>query len=429
MISLTKTGIKLGLENTRKLLDHLGNPHLQRRTIHISGTNGKGSTAVFIESILRSAGYRTGLYTSPHLNCFEERIQLNRLPIPPVDLVRLSKQLRQVVEKYEISVTFFEFGTVLAFLYFNECDTDWNIIEVGLGGRLDATNLTQAEISIITSISLDHTEYLGQDLKSITMEKALIIKDYGTVFANIQDEELRTVVETVAHERSARLFWLGNDFKVQKIKMRAGLQEFDYIADEFRLDQLETSLIGEHQACNAALAIATCRHLALKEGKIDAKHIRQGVKNAHWPGRMEIISHQPLVVIDCAHNPAGVNILTKTLRQVFTGRKIILLLGVMRDKPLKEMMQSFSQLADTVILVKPQQERSKDPYELQNEFFHGQSNVEVIESVPNAIKSAVNRATSKDIICVTGSIFTVAEAIKWMADDSIPDNSGSLLGS
>lgn len=427
MFSLTKSGIKLGLENTRKLLEYVGDPHLQKRTIHISGTNGKGSTAAFIESILRTAGYRTGLYTSPHLNYFEERIQLNRIPIPPEDLIRLSNQVRQVVEKYDIPVTFFEFGTVLAFLYFNESDTDWNIIEVGLGGRLDATNLTQAEISIITSISIDHTEYLGEDLKGIAKEKALIIKGYGTVFANIHDEELRAVVETVARERSARLFWLGKGFKVQQINMREGQQTFDYIAEDFQLEQLETSLIGEHQAANAALAIAACWHLAEKDGKIDANHIRQGVKNAHWPGRLEIIANDPLVVLDCAHNPAGVISLTKTLQQVFAGRKIILVLGVMRDKPLKEMMQSFIQLAESIILVKPQQERSEDPYHLQKEYGH--SKVEVIEAIPDALKSARAKASSGDIICVTGSIFTVAEARKWMVDDSILDNSGSHLGS
>jgi dihydrofolate synthase/folylpolyglutamate synthase len=429
LFSLSKTGIKLGLENTRKLLKHFGDPHLQRRTIHIAGTNGKGSTAVFIESILRSAGYRTGLYTSPHLNCFEERIQVNRLPIPPEDLIRLSNRVRQVVEKYEIPVTFFEFGTVLAFLYFNESDTDWNIIEVGLGGRLDATNLTQAEISIITSISLDHTEYLGQDLKGIAKEKALIIKGYGTVFAHIHDEEVQEVVETVAREQSARLFWLGKDFKVRQTDMRAGQQKFDYIADDFQLDQLETSLIGQHQAENAALAIAACCHLAAKNGKIDAKHIRQGVKNAHWPGRLEIIAKDPRVVLDCAHNPAGVNNLTKTLRQVFAGRKVILVLGVMRDKPLEEMMKSFSQLAETIILVKPRQERSEDPYHLQKKYLHEHNKVEVIEAIPRALESAIARATSEDIICVTGSIFTVAEARKWMFDDSIPDNSSSFLGS
>ena len=430
MLNLSKTGIKLGLENTRKLLKHFGDPHLQRRTIHIAGTNGKGSTAVFIESILRSAGYRTGLYTSPHLNCFEERIQLNRLAIPPEDLIRLSNQVRQVVEKYQIPVTFFEFGTVLAFLYFNECDTDWNIIEVGLGGRLDATNLTQAEISIITSISLDHTEYLGQDLKGIAKEKALIINGYGTVFAHIHDEEVRAVVETIAHERSARLLWLGKDFKVRQTDMHADQQKFDYIGDDFQLDQLETSLIGQHQAENAALAIATCRYLSVKEGKISAKHIRQGIKNAYWPGRFEIIAKDPPVVLDCAHNPAGVNNLTKTLRQVFsTKRKVILVLGVMRDKPLDEMMRPFCQLAETIILVKPQQERSQDPHHLQKEFFHEHSKVEVIEAIPEALKSAIARASSEDIICVTGSIFTVAEARKWMFDDSIPDNSSALLGS
>ena len=431
MYALSKTGIKLGLENTRKVLEYFGDPHLQRRTIHIAGTNGKGSTAAFIESILRSAGYSTGLYTSPHLNCFEERIQHNRLPISQQDLIRLSDQVRQVVEKLKIPVTYFEFGTVLAFLYFKEMDTDWNIIEVGLGGRLDATNLTKAEISIITSISLDHTEYLGHNLKDIAREKALIIKGYGTVFAHVDNEELREVIESVADEQSARLFWLGRDFKVQKTDVHAGQQKMDFMSDDVQLDQLEIGLMGEYQAENAALAVAACRHLGDAEGKIDEKHIRHGLKNTHWPGRMEIVSKDPHVVLDCAHNPAGVNSLTKTLRQIYANCNIILVLGVMQDKPLAEMMLSFRQLAESIILVKPNQERSADPHKLKQEMLQEHKNVEVIEDIPSALSSAIAKVgrSSKDIICVTGSIFTVAEARKWMVDESILDNSGSHLGS
>jgi len=189
LYDLNPGAIKLGLENTRRLLDYLGNPHLKVPAIHIAGTNGKGSTAAFIESILRVSGIRVGLYTSPHLLHFRERIQVNRSPIPEPELTEMIFRVKRAVEDMKLPITFFEFGTVMAFLYFFEQKTEWNVIEVGMGGRLDSTNLCQAEISIITSIGLDHTQYLGPTLKQIAYEKACIINNFGTVFAHIEDEE------------------------------------------------------------------------------------------------------------------------------------------------------------------------------------------------------------------------------------------------
>ena len=195
LYSLTQSGIKLGLQNTSRLLEYFENPHLGIRTIHICGTNGKGSTAAITESVLRAAGLKTGLYTSPHLLDFRERIQINRSLIEKQAATELILRIKKAVEELDIPVTFFEFGTVLAFLYFKEHDTDVNILEVGLGGRLDATNLCESEISIITSISRDHTEFLGTDLKQIAFEKASIIKDSGTVFAHIPNEKLFNVIK------------------------------------------------------------------------------------------------------------------------------------------------------------------------------------------------------------------------------------------
>ena len=217
LYSLTHSGIKLGLENTSKLLEYFENPHLGIRTIHISGTNGKGSTAAIIESILRTAGLKTGLYTSPHILDFRERIQINRSLIEKQDTTELILRIKKAVKKLDIPITFFEFGTVLAFLYFKENNTDVNILEVGLGGRLDATNLCEAEISIITSISHDHTEFLGSELKQIAFEKASIIKESGTVFAHIPDKEIFNVVNSLAQDRGASIYRLNREFQTTQV--------------------------------------------------------------------------------------------------------------------------------------------------------------------------------------------------------------------
>ena len=228
LYSLTQSGIKLGLKNTARLLQHFGNPQLKTRTIHISGTNGKGSTAAITESILRNSGYKVGLYTSPHLLDFRERIQINRMMIEKQQTVELITRVKSAVEKLDIPVTFFEFGTILAFLYFYEENTDINIIEVGLGGRLDATNLCHAEISIITSISRDHTQYLGEDLKQIAFEKASIIKESGTVFAHIPNEELFEVVNNLSKKCFADLYRLGVDFLIDVKPGEKGNSNFNF---------------------------------------------------------------------------------------------------------------------------------------------------------------------------------------------------------
>ena len=230
LYSLTKSGIKLGLNNTSRLLKHFDNPQLNIPTIHIAGTNGKGSTAAITESILRASGLKVGLYTSPHILDFRERIQIDRSMIEKQQITELIYRVKSAVEKLKTPVTFFEFGTVLAFLYFHEQNTDMNVIEVGLGGRLDATNLCKAEISIITSISRDHTQFLGEDLEQITFEKASIIKESGTVFADIGNDELFQIVNELALKNSAELYRLGVDFQVTP---EAKENEIPYVKGEF----------------------------------------------------------------------------------------------------------------------------------------------------------------------------------------------------
>jgi dihydrofolate synthase / folylpolyglutamate synthase len=419
LYGLNPGAMKLGLENTRHLLDYFGNPHLKVPVIHIAGTNGKGSTAAFIESILRTSGIKVGLYTSPHLLHFQERIQINRIPISEIELTELIFRIKQAVEDLKLPITFFEFATVTAFLYFFEKKTEWNIIEVGLGGRLDATNLCQAKISVVTSIGLDHTQYLGTTLKQIAYEKACIINDFGTVIAHIEDEAAFDVVKNVALERSATIKRLGRDFKVERKTVLPGSQTIDFALGDIQLEDVVVPLLGSHQATNAGLALAACLELRSQGIPMNAPTLRKGLESTRWEGRMEVISRHPTIVMDCAHNPDGVIKLTQTLREFFQFQRCILVLGMMEDKPIDEMLEIFSKIADHIILVKPNQKRSMDPKQLINRLQGNQKQIEIINDISYALQTAKKSAGHNDLICITGSIFTVSEAKQFLTNETI----------
>ena len=421
LFGLLDGGIKLGLENTQKLLAHFGDPHLKVPTIHIGGTNGKGSTAAFTQSILQATGHRVGLFTSPHLLDIRERYRINQSLIEKDEFAELIHRLRRAAEKLAIAPTFFEFGTVLAFLYFYEKKVDWNVIEVGLGGRLDSTNLCRPEIAILTSIDLDHTQYLGEDLEAIAKEKAFIIKESGTVFAHIEHAGAKRVIRQAAHRQGAKLYCLGEDFSAQIRSHAKDGQSFDFLWDNMRMQELSLPLIGRHQVSNAALAVAACTWLGQKTGAIDEQSIRLGLNNTRWPGRLEVIDGHPQMVLDCAHNPAGVRNLTLALQENFKFARCILILGIMKDKPVEEMLGIFAEIADHWIFTRPRQERSMAPGELAKTLAHtGISKtgaVETIDSMPEAIKRAQCMAGPNDLICIAGSIFTVAEAKQALAHE------------
>jgi len=412
---LTSRGIKLGLDNTSHLLDHFGNPQLAIPTIHIAGTNGKGSTAAFTESILRASGKKVGLYTSPHLLNFNERIQINRSPISDSELAELIFRVQEAVEQLKIPVTFFEFSTVMAFLYFFENKTDWNVIEVGMGGRLDSTNLCKVETSIITSIGMDHTQYLGQNLQQIAYEKACIIKDFGTVFAHIENKGALGVVKHVARERSAKLKLLGKDFKVKFKAATPRGQTIDFSFGDFHMKEVEIPLIGRHQVSNAGLALAACLQLRSKGMPPNSSVLKKGLESARWEGRVEVISRNPTVVMDCAHNPDGVRSLTQTLRQYFSFERCLLVIGLMEDKAVDEMLKLFSCIGDHFILVKPRQERALDPEYSAKQLSVLHKPVDIISEIPYALKTAKKSSNPNDLICITGSIYTISEAKPFLA--------------
>ena len=422
LYSLTHSGIKLGLENTSKLLEYFENPHLGIRTVHISGTNGKGSTAAIIESILRTAGLKTGLYTSPHILDFRERIQINRSLIEKQDTTELILRIKKAVKILDIPITFFEFGTVLAFLYFKENDTDVNILEVGLGGRLDATNLCKAEISIITSISYDHTEFLGNDLKQIAFEKASIIKEHGTVFAHIPNEEIFNVVNSLAQDRGASIYRLNKEFQITQIEAKRGHQIFNFFTDKNKLKGLKLPLMGHFQAQNAGLALAACNKFL---GKNDEDVTRKGLEQVQWEGRLEVISEAPMVVLDCAHNVASVSNMTAELRKNHDFSRCLVVLGLMKDKEIDKIIEILSDFGDRFYLVQVNPQRGETPERLKEKFKKFNKIVQVSESVPSALQAAKEIAKPDDLVCITGSIFTVAEAKKCFKNDKNPFNTGN----
>lgn len=415
LYGLTTMGIKLGLDNTSRLLDHFGNPQLAIPTVHIAGTNGKGSTAAFTESILRTSGKKVGLYTSPHLLSFNERIQINRCPISDSDLITLISKVQKAVDRLNVPVTFFEFCTVMAFLHFYESQTDWNVIEVGMGGRLDATNLCKVEASIITSIGMDHTQYLGKSLEQIAYEKACIIKDFGTVFAHIEDKGALNVVKHVARDRSAKVKLLGKDFQAEFDAVSPGGQVMDFSFGKYQMKEVEVPLIGRHQVLNAGLALAACHKL--KGIKVNSTVFQKGLESTRWEGRMEVISRNPTLVLDSAHNPDGVRSLTQALREYFSFERCFLVLGLMEDKAVDEMLELFFQFGDRFILVKPNQERAWDPKKLTKQMSALKKPVEVIPDLSSALETVKKSANSNDLICIAGSIFTVAEAKQFLAND------------
>ena len=429
LYSLAQSGIKLGLKNTAQLLQHFGDPQLKTPTIHIAGTNGKGSTAAITESILQASGYKVGLYTSPHLLDFRERIQINRKMIEKQQTVDLIFKVKSVVESLKIPITFFEFGTVLAFLYFHEQNTDINVIEVGLGGRLDATNLCKAEISIITSISRDHTQYLGEDLEQITFEKASIIKESGTVFADIPEERLFQVANSLAKKCKADIYRLGVDFHVSHEVENKKKNLFSYRSGSRVLNNLTIPLNGHFQRNNAGLALSAC--LALKKCgyNIEEDHLRQGLEMVSWEGRLEKVFSNPTVVLDCAHNEASVRNMTMELRENFKFSRCLIVLGLMQDKKIDEVIKILSQLGDQFFLVSVNPPRGEASEKLAEKLKAQNKPSQTFGTVSDALQAVKRMANQDDLVCITGSIFLIAAAKKCFNDENNFFNSRNILHS
>ncbi len=413
---LERHGIRPGLGRIKRLLSALGNPQAAYPCVHIAGTNGKGSTSAFISSILIEAGFNTGIYTSPHLIKFNERIRAGTRMISEADIIRLAAAVKKAASRAcrkGDEPTFFEFTTAMAFEYFREKKVDIAVIETGLGGRLDATNVITPAVGVITNIGIDHEEFLGSDIRSIAAEKAGIMKK-GTSFFTAEDKPAPLgVLKKKAAEIPARLCVLGSDFRaaspIRPIMPGSRLTCFDYTGPTLELKGCSIGLAGPHQIKNAACALAAIEGLIARGLNIPRRAIRAGLKKAVWPGRMETISKNPAVIFDCAHNPDGaatLELALKTMRY----KRLILVIGVMQDKDIDAILERLVPLASTVIVTAPKTKRAEPANAIAERIMPYKKEVIIRTDVRGALKEALSRAAKTDLVLVTGSIFTVGEA-------------------
>ncbi|MCD6306976.1 MAG: bifunctional folylpolyglutamate synthase/dihydrofolate synthase [Deltaproteobacteria bacterium] len=405
LYSLQKYGIKFGLSKTENLLRAFGNPHQGKRYVHIAGTNGKGSVSAFISSILEEAGLKVGFYSSPHLVRFTERFRINGEEMSREAAASLIEEVRRAFAPESLP-TFFEAATAMALIYFAREQTDLDIMEVGMGGRLDATNVIMPLVCGITNISLEHQEYLGKGLVNIAREKAGIIKEGVDVITAAQQPLVVKTLEAIAAERRAPFWRVG-----KHIRYRTTPAGLDYQGLKLRLRGLRLGLQGNMQARNAALALGIIERLADKGIHVSEEHIRNGLAKTVWIGRMQVVGRHPTILLDGAHNPAALQALARSIRAGFTYGRLILVMGIMADKAIAEMMRIIVPLADYLICTRPVYCRAADPEVLMREAAPPGRPGEIIPLLSDALTRAREVAGPEDLIVVCGSLFTVGEAL------------------
>jgi len=412
LYSYSKYGSKLGLERITGLLNLLNNPHHKLQAIHVTGTNGKGSVCRFLGSILTHAGYKTGIYLSPHLERFSERMLINGNEISDEELIQLVQQIKPVISKLEkkgIIPTFFEIITAMAFTHFYQKKVDFVVIEVGLGGRFDATNVIQPLLSIITNISLEHTQYLGDDVTSVAYEKAGIIKSDAPVVTAAGNEAL-LVIEAAAKEKKVSIINVTSD-SWKRIYYSLESQQF-IIKGKLKDYQVQTSILGEYQGQNLAVTIHALEQLQLMGIFISDTDIIEGISTTENPGRMEILSYEPIVLLDGAHNAAGMKMLVTSLRNDFSFNNLIMIVGILKDKNIEEMLKSLIEISNIIIFTQSENPRASEPEHLASIASHYafSGNIIVEPCLKKAIITAFEKVNKKDIVCISGSLFTVGEA-------------------
>lgn len=410
----------LKLKRAYNLFEYLSIPYQQLRAIHIAGTKGKGSTAYFCSFLLAASGYEVGLYTSPHLFDFRERIaivQSSKLKvqislISKRDVVRIVEDFRLKLKKLRLSpelgkISFFEIYTALAFKYFLEKKVDLAILETGLGGRLDATNVVKPFVSVITHIGYDHTDKLGKKLSDIAYEKSGIIKEKVPVVCSSQETSSLAVIKNKCRLKKSSLFLLGRDFMAFNIRLKKNYTLFDFEFKDVRLKNLKISLKGKYQVENAALALAACCLLRKKELIRQKLNFRQGLRDLDISGRFEIVSRNPLIVVDIAHNVSSIAALNDNLKTYFPSKKIILIFSCSQDKDAKNMLRKISY--SHLILTRFNNPRSFEPDELRK--MSPRKEAYIADSIKEAFRKALELYTSDDwAIVISGSLFLVSEA-------------------
>ena len=430
LYDLQRHSIKLGLERTEKFLAVLGNPHRRYPSVHVAGTNGKGSVAAMVASMLMSDGFRVGLFTSPHLVSFTERIRINNSQISETEVVQLTDEIKEKISDVAVLAgepTFFEFVTVMAFLYFSANNVDWSVIEVGMGGRLDATNLILPEVSIITGISYDHKEFLGDSLSDIASEKAGIIKSGVPVVCSPQEPEVELILRKKADEASSPFFIYGKDFSGKLRSTDITGTRFDYNSEGCAFADLHVPLAGEHQvinACAAVQAFLLCKGHDARLSTADA--VREGLAAATWKGRLELVNGDPPIILDGAHNPHAASALAEFIRKQYINYRVVLIAGIMSDKDIAGILAPLLPLAADIIFTAPNYGRSAPPALLAEHAASLGFQSTVAHSISDAIASAKKIAFSPPsklsgpaVILITGSFFTIGEAKELLGERAV----------
>jgi dihydrofolate synthase/folylpolyglutamate synthase len=410
---LTKFGINLGLERIQELLRRMGHPEKETEFIHVGGTNGKGSTAVMIAEILKQSGMKVGLFTSPHLYSYNERIRINGEKIAEEDIACLLTDMRfhldgMVASGYE-HPTEFEVSTALALCYFAREKVDLAVIEVGMGGEIDSTNVILPRLAVITNVGMDHMDYLGTTLEEIAQVKAGIIKPGCDVITAEKNPEALRVIRDYALGQKASLWEEGKDFWVTPLEYSIESQYFNCTIQGTVFNNLRIRLRGKYQLMNAVLAVAA----AVKMG-VSSFAIRKGLDQARWPCRLDIVHERPLVVIDAAHNYQGIKVLVDSLKQYWPYEKKILVLGMLADKEREKAVAEIAPLVEKVVVTKPNSPRAGAWYQVADFISVLKKEVILEENISKAVDIALDLAQNDKMVVITGSIYMVAEARAYL---------------
>lgn len=404
------------LRRVEELFNLIGNPHLKSKTVHIAGSKGKGSVAAMTSSVLTTAGYKTGLFTSPHLHFYNERIRIDGSYISNDEIVELVERVRPAVEKVNKEakygkLTTFEVTTALGFSYFADKNVDFQVIEVGLGGRLDATNIVNPDVCAITSISYEHMDLLGNTLTAIATEKAGIIKPGCTVVISPQVEEAGLVFEKIARERQARLIRVGKDITCKDLGFKNFKQTLQ-VKGRLGKYTFTIPLLGQYQLDNSSVAVGVLEVLMEKGYRIPVQKLVEGMANVSWEARLQAINHRPLVIVDGAHNGDSVHKLKEALKHYFKYEKAILILGLSSDKDVENIVAELAPAFDKVIATRSIHPRAMVTEPIVAEFRKHNIEAEQTDDISIALPMALKMAGDKDLICVTGSLFVASGAIE-----------------
>jgi len=426
------TSANYDLRRMEKLLQPLGNPHLGTRTVHIAGTKGKGSTAAMIAQALIKAGYKTGLFTSPHLFTIRERARINNVLISEADFASSITELQPIVEKMNSEaayghLTTFEILVAAVFAYFKKNRVDFQVLEVGLGGRLDATNVARGDVCVITSISLDHTEVLGNTIAKIAAEKAGIIKPGAIVVNFPQPEEALKIVQQTCQQQGARLIQVGKDISWHRTggDLTGQTLTVKGLAAKYNLT---IPLIGDHQLENSAAAVATLEALKNLGVDITEEAIVQGLSQVNWPGRLQILRYRPMVVVDGAHNAYSIKKLIETLRKYFKYDKCFIIFGTSCDKDIPGMAKELASFVSQTTITSSTHPRAAKIPVIEAKFARHGIEISITKNIAEALSQALSKAKKTDLILATGSLFVVAEAIDYISRSKTPDTEPKITG-